>query len=59
MLLVGEQIGPSVQGPPRTVERVGLAAAVPAGVQLYPAPAFIECIAGQTDCMEGVMPISA
>lgn len=52
-LLVGEQISVGVQGAPRPVERVGGAAAVPAGVQLD-AAAFVEGVAGETDHMEGI-----
>jgi hypothetical protein len=43
-----------VQGAPRSVERVGIAAPVPAGGQLDPAPALIEGVAGQPDHVEGI-----
>src|SRR5699024_7202374 len=46
-LLVGEQRGAGVQRATGTVERVALAAAVPAGLLLNPATALIERVAGQ------------
>ena len=54
LLFVGEQIGTSLQGAPAGVERIGLAAAVPAGVQLDPTPAFVEGVAGQSHHVERV-----
>ncbi len=45
-LLVGEQIGTGVQGPPSAVERVALAAAVPTSVLLDPASALVQGVAG-------------
>jgi len=54
LLFVGEQAGSGVQGPPRLVERVTGAAAVPVGVLLDSAPAPVERVAGQADHMEGV-----
>ncbi|AFP37839.1 hypothetical protein MSMEI_1366 [Mycolicibacterium smegmatis MC2 155] len=53
-LAVGEQVGPGVQGASRSVERVGAAAAVPAGGQLHAASALVEGVAGQADHVEGV-----
>lgn len=55
MLFIGEQIGAGLQGAPRSVERVGFAAMVPACGHLDPAPpALIESIARQKDHMKRV-----
>lgn len=54
LLLVGQQICPGLQGPSGGVERVGLAAPVPAGVELDSPPALVECVAGQPHHVEGV-----
>ena len=54
LLLVGEQVGTGVQGPPRTVEGVAGAAAVPAGVLLDAASALVQGVTSQTHHMEGV-----
>ena len=47
MLLVGEQTGTGVQGPPSGIERVAFAAAVPTGVLLDPSAALVQRVAGQ------------
>ena len=54
LLLVGEQAGAGVQGPPRGVERVACAAAVAVQVLLDPAAAPVQGVAGQPDDVEGV-----
>ncbi len=51
-LLGREQVSAGVQGPPRAVERVVLAAAVPMGVLLDSPAALVECVAGQADDVE-------
>jgi hypothetical protein len=53
-LLVGKQVGSGVQGPPRGVERVVLAATVAAAVLLDAAAALVQRVAGQADHVEGV-----
>jgi len=47
LLLVGEQVRSGVQGPPRGVERVALAAPVPVNGLLDPATALIQRIPGE------------
>ena len=54
LLGVGEQVGAGVQDPPRTVERVVLAAAVPVDGLLDPAAALVQRVAGQPHNMERV-----
>ncbi len=54
LLLVGKQAGSGMQGPPCTVERVVLAAAVTVGALLDPAPAPVQGVTGQTHDVEGV-----
>jgi hypothetical protein len=49
-----EQVSAGVQGPPRAVERVVGAAAVPMGVLLDSPAALVECVAGEADDVEGV-----
>ncbi len=58
-LLGREQVSTGAQGPPRAVERVVLAAAVPMGVLLDSSAAPVERVAGEADDVEGVMPTSA
>jgi len=53
-LLGHEQVSTGVQGPPRAVERIVLAAAVPMGVLLDSPAALVEGVAGQADDVEGV-----
>ena len=45
-LLVGEEVGAGVQGPPGGVEGVCGAAAVPTGVLLDPSAALVQRVAG-------------
>ena len=54
MLLLGEQRGAGVEGAPRGIERVALAAAVPAGDLLDAAAALVQSIAGQAHDLERV-----
>ena len=54
-LFVGEQVRAGVQGPACGVERVVLAAPVPAGGLLHPTPAQVQGVPGQADDMEGVL----
>jgi hypothetical protein len=53
-LLVGEQVGPGVQGQAAVVERVALAATVAVDGLLDPAAALIERLAGRADHVVGV-----
>jgi len=46
-LLVGEQVGAGVQGPPRGVERVAHVAAVPTSVLLNSSAALVQGVAGR------------
>ncbi len=51
-LLVGEQVGPGVQGAPGPVERIVFAATVAVEPLLDPEPALVQRVSGQTDQME-------
>ena len=53
VLLVGEQVGAGVQGPPGSVERVILTVSVPVDGVLDPPTATVQGIAGQTHDVEG------
>ena len=53
-LLVGEQVGPGVEHPSSTVERVVLASAVAVGDLLDSTSAPIEGVAGQAHYVEGI-----
>jgi hypothetical protein len=59
LLLVGEQIGAGVQSAAGRVERVPGPAAVPAGLLLDAPSALVQCLSGEPDDVEGVMPTSA
>jgi len=59
LLLLGEEFGTGVQGPPGAVERVVLAAAVAVDDLLDPASALVQRVAGGPDNVEGIMPTSA
>ncbi len=54
LLFVSEQVRAGVQGPSCAVERVGFAAAVPAGGPLDTATAPVQRLAGQANHMERV-----
>ncbi len=53
-MLLGEEPAAGLQGPPRGVERVAGAAAVPAGVLLDPAAALVERVGSEADDVERV-----
>jgi len=53
-LLVGEQVGAGVQGPPGRVERVSLHPAVAVDGLLHTPAAPVECVAGEADDVEGI-----
>lgn len=58
-LLVGQQLGAGVQGPPRGIQRVALHPAVAVDGLLHPAPAPVERVPGEADDVERIMQMSA